>query len=263
MTAEEMRITSSVRASPPRHLSEILGRISGWVVAPLFAVVSFARRARTFHPSGSTLHAAVVRHPNAPAELHALADRLAGHALVRFSGALWKHAGRLPDVLGCAIRFRRDPRDDAAAAADDQDLLFATIRRPWTMTFAPVTTHIDDYLRNDYFGVSPFDIGAERPVYFRLHPQRCAAPREGTRTVKLERDVERHATLELQCSPNPYGSWQPIAEVLLERPATLDDEQLHFSPFRTGRSVRPHGFIQAMRRSVYQASQGARDAATS
>jgi hypothetical protein len=256
-----MQNSSRVRASPPRHLSEILGRISGWVVAPLFAVVSFARRARTFHPSGSTLHAAVLRHPRAPAELHVLADRLAGHAIVRFSGALWKHAERLPDVLGCAIRFRRDLRDDAEAAADDQDLLFATIRRPWTMILAPITTHIDDYLHNDYFGVSPFDIGAERPVYFRLRPQRSAALCEGTRSVKLVSDVERRAALELQCSANPYGAWQPVVELVLERPALLDDEQLRFSPFRTGRSVRPRGFIQAMRRSVYQASQGARQAA--
>jgi hypothetical protein len=186
---------------------------------------------------------------------------LAGHALVRFSGALWKHSERFPDVLGCAIRFRSLASDDAAAATGDQDLLFATIRRPWTMTLAPLTTHAGDYLENDYFGVSPFDIGAQRPVYFRLHPQRSAAPRKGRRAMKLKSDVERHAALELECSPKPYGPWQPVVELLLNRPATLDDDQLHFSPFRTGRNVRPHGFIQAMRRRVYEASQSARDAA--
>ena len=252
-----------MQTAPPRQFSEILGRLSGWVVAPLFAVVSFARRARTFHPRGSTLHATVSRHPRAPAELHELADRLAGRALVRFSGALWKHAERVPDVLGCAIRFRRDFRDDAAPASDDQDLLFATIRRPWSMTFAPLATHVRDYLQNDYFGVSPFDIGARRPVYFRLHPEAGAAPPEGTRAAKLANEVARHASLELACSPKPYGPWQPIARLSLERPASIDGDQLHFSPFRTGRSVRPRGFIHAMRGRVYDASQAARDAALS
>jgi hypothetical protein len=246
----------------PRQLGETLGTISGWVVAPLFAVVSFARRARTFHPSGSTLHATVYRHARAPVDLHELADRLVGHALVRFSGALWKYAERFPDVLGCAIRFRHDPRDDAAPQRGDQDLLLATIRRPWTMAGAPLTTQLKDYLNNDYFGVSPFDIGGERRVYFRMHPRGPAEHGRGTRNERLATEVDQRATLSLECSPKPYGPWQPIVEVLLERPAALDGDALHFSPFRTGRGVQPRGFVHAMRRRVYEASQAARSAAT-
>jgi hypothetical protein len=241
---------SAMRAFAPR-----LGRAIGWVFAPIFGAVSFARRSRTFHPRGPTFHARVLTRDDVPPDLRPLSERLEGPALTRFSGALWKHAERL-DVLGCAIRLRHDDRASALAARDDQDILFATILRPWTMPFAPFTTHARDYLGNDYWAVSPFDVGLERPVYLKLHPIRAWRHVGTTRTVRLVREVERgDAILSLEISYRPYGPWTPIAFVVLDAVAKLDGETLRFDPFHAGRGIHPHGFVQALRRGVYAASQ--------
>ncbi len=236
-----------------------LGRAAGWAAAPFFGAVSFARRARTFHPRGPVFHADVSLHATVPAHLRALGERLSGPALVRFSGALWKHAESIPDVLGCAIRARRTKEETAEPAVDDQDLLFATIRRPWTMPFSPLTTKQHDYLANDYFAVSPFDVGLGYQVYLRLHPERCSSTREGSRGDRLARAVMRgEARLVLEAAKKPFGPWAPVAAVVLERDADVDGEALRYRPFRDGRGVRPRGFVHALRKAVYPASQSAR-----
>jgi hypothetical protein len=236
-----------------------LGVAAGWAIAPIFGLVSLARRARTFHPRGETLHALVTGHAGAPAELHALAERLVGHALVRFSGALWKDAPSVPDVLGCAVRLCRGRSESAKPAADDQDLLFATIRRPWTMPLSPFTTDVRDYLANDYFAVSPFDVGLPSRFYLRLHPARPCSDRHGTRTARLLRQVAMgQAELSLEVSRGPFGPWSPLLVVSLEVPASIDDQELRFSPFHEGRGVRPRGFVHGLRLGVYSFSQWSR-----
>ena len=228
-------------------------------MSPLFGLISLLRRARTFHPCGPVYHATVMPHPAARSDLEPLAARLAGRALVRFSGALWKHAESLPDVLGCAIRLRRDAGETPEPATDDQDLLFATIRRPWTMPFSPLTTDVGDYLANDYFTVSPFNAGLRCPVYLRLHPRTAARGDEGTRSERLARAVHRgHATLNLELGTDPSGPWRPLGVVSLQGPARVDGEALRFRPFQNGRGVQPRGFIHALRLGVYATSQRAR-----
>lgn len=236
-----------------------LGRAAGWVVAPMFGLVSFARHARTFHPRGPTFHAAVTRHADAAVEFDPIVERLVGRALVRFSGALWKHTESRLDVLGCAVRLQSDARETAEPADDDQDLLFATIRRPWTMPFAPFTTDVNDYLANDYYAVSPFDLGFGRRAYLRLHPVHPAFEQTGTRSERLAREVERgQAALNLEISDGPFGPWAPLLVLSLECLADVDGEALRFNPFRQGRGVRPRGFIHALRAGVYSLSQRAR-----
>lgn len=241
---------------------EAAGRALGWIVSPIFGAVSFVRQARTFHPRGPTFHAHATLRRDVPRDLSAIARRLEGPALVRFSGALWKHAEGLLDVLGCAIRFTRDERESADASGDDQDVLFATIRRPWTMIFSPFTTDVRDYLANDYFAVSPFDVGLARSIYFRLHPrERSHAAIDGdrTRADKLLRDVALGtATLVLEVADRPFGPWTPILDLELERVASVDGEALRFRPFRDGRGITPGGFVHALRRGVYAMSQRAR-----
>lgn len=235
-----------------------LGVAAGWAVAPFFALVSFVRHARTFHPRGPVFQGDVSRHPEVPPELHGLADRLLGSALVRFSGALWKRSQRLPDVLGCAVRLCRG-RASATPDADDQDLLFATIRRPWTMAGSPFTTDVKDYLANDYFAVSPFEVGYDRSVYFRLHPIHASQQGGQTRNERLHEET-RHgsAELEIDLSTSPFGPWMPLLMITLDRAAAVDGETLRFLPFRDGRGVRPAGFVHALRAGVYALSQRAR-----
>src|SRR4051794_15296201 len=127
---------------------EQLGRVAGWVSAPAFAAAAALRRARPLHPVGE-LFDGVIDASTPPDDFVPLALALRGRALVRFSGALWKtNDTHLPDVLGCAVRL-------TDGEGSNQDLLFATIKRPWTTALAPLTTRVDDYLANDYFGVSP------------------------------------------------------------------------------------------------------------
>jgi hypothetical protein len=243
-----------------------LGKVAGWMIAPFFGATSLARRARTFHPRGPIHHAAVTVDPRVDDVARPLAERLVGRALVRFSGALWKHDESFFDVLGCAIRFRRHDDTSAAPETDDQDLLFATIRRPWTMPFAPFTTNVHDYLGNDYYAVSPFDVGLATPKYLRLHP-RAPSTTSGdgsSRAERLEAAVARgQATLHLEIADRPRGPWSPLLKIDLATPAAVDGEALRFRPFRDGRGVRPRGFVHALRRGVYALSQRARPEAKS
>lgn len=237
------------------------GLALGWVIGPVFALTSWLRRSRTFHPRGAVYHAWAAQHPAVAQELSPLAERLTGAALVRFSGALWKRAESLPDVLGCAIRLRAGDSgdgEDAEPSEGDQDLLFATIRRPWTMPFAPFSTAVHDYLANDYFAVSPFDAGLPRSIYLRLHPVEKARER-GSRGDRLARAVARHAAvLDLEASHGPFGPWSPLITLVLQRPARMDSERLRFRPFRSGRGLTPRGFVHSLRVGVYALSQGAR-----
>ena len=235
------------------------GLVLGWAIGPVFAFVSWLRRSRTFHPRGTVFHAWAAQHPAVTPQLSALAERLTGRALVRFSGALWKRAEGIPDVLGCAVRLRQDDSDAVEPEAGDQDLLFATIRRPWTMPFAPFSTAVHDYLANDYFAVSPFDTGFSEIVYLRLHPATTTRERSGTRSERLARTVGRHdAVLDLEASSAPFGPWSPLLTLVLQRPALVDGEALRFRPFRNGRGLTPRGFVHSLRVGVYALSQRAR-----
>lgn len=254
--------TAGQRKSQRQGWDFALGVAVGWAIAPLFGLISFARRARTFHPRGQTFHAVVSRHADVSPALAPLAERLVGPALARFSGALWKNAPSVPDVLGCAIRLRRDQSATAQAAPDDQDLLFATIRRPWTMAFSPFTTEVSDYLANDYFAVSPFDVElADARFYLRLHPARPCAAGDGTRGERLLLEAgQGRAELSLELGSGPSGPWSPLVRVTLEEPAAIDGQALRFRPFREGRGVHPRGFVHALRLGVYAFSQWARPA---
>ncbi|HET8938839.1 MAG TPA: hypothetical protein VFN67_35580 [Polyangiales bacterium] len=242
-------------------MSMRLGLWAGWLVAPMFALTSRARRARTFHPRGPVYYAHAQRHTAAPPERHALADRFTGEVLLRFSGALWKREPRwLPDVLGCALPLSATRREDARATADDQDLLFATIRRPWTMLLSPWTTHVHDFLANDYFAVSPFKSPELTQLfYLRLHPFHFRRVAAETRGVRLAWAVSAgDVLLDLECSARPWGPWLPLSQLRLQRMAEVDAEALRFDPFRNGRSIRPYGFIHGLRRGVYTLSQHSR-----
>lgn len=239
-------------------ITEMLGQVAGLVAAPFFGLTSRLRRARTFHPSGDLARAEVEIVPEATSAHAELGALLAGPALVRLSSALAKNDVKWPDVLGCAIRFARD----ANLGAGDQDILFATILRPWTMPIAPFLTRTQDYFANDYFAVSPFSAPGFEEIYLRLRPRTLTSGAEGTsRRERLEEAVDRsHASFDLSCSPSPYGPFTDVATVKLVAMIDGDDPRLHFDPFRTGRGIRPKGFVHSIRSFVYAASQRARDA---
>lgn len=234
---------------------EALGTGLGQVAAPVFALVSRARRARTFHPRGDAFLAEVTALPGGGR----LGEALAGPALVRFSGALWKSRWEHLDVLGCALRLRRHDDASAEPEADDQDLLFATILRPWTMGLAPFTTDASDYLGNLYYAVSPFDVPGFGRAFLRLRPEAHRSDEGRDRAGRLDATVARDGVvLTLEVRQRWRWGWVPVARVTLRERSEVNQEALAFSPFRDGRGLVPRGLVHALRRAVYPASQGAR-----
>jgi hypothetical protein len=239
----------------------VAGWLAGLALAPLTGGVSALRRSRMFHPRG-VLYRAEVEPAPGNAALESLALALAGPALVRWSSAWWKR-GEHTDVLGCAIRFGSDPLH-AVAQPGDQDLLLATIRRPWSMPFAPWTTNFHDFLANHYYGVSPFRVGTRR-IEWRLAPEQEAPPGPN-RNERLELAVRAgHASLRLELADYsgplfpPLGeSFRSVVRLHLREPVELDQEALRFDPFRAGRGITPVGFVHFMRKATYLASQRAR-----
>jgi hypothetical protein len=106
-------------------LTEKCGLWVGAALAPLTAGVSRFRHARMFHPDGVVYQASVEPCTERP-DLRALAERLSGTCLARFSSALWRRDHEWPDVLGVALRRRWEPlvRVTLVAAFDvDQSAL--------------------------------------------------------------------------------------------------------------------------------------------
>ncbi len=243
---------------------ERLGAFVGWLAAPIFGAVGRARHTRVLHPEGIVLLARVepIASRSGRACEAAVAERLAGPALVRFSTAIWREGKEWPDVLGCAIRFRS--RDEASAdpEPDDQDLLFATIRSPWTTFLGPVGTHVHDFLANMYFATAPFDVpGVGRAKWRLVHEREAGAGTDDgdgavDRRERLVRAIHRGAaTLRLEVRCTFHAGWSPVARVVLVGVADVDQDRLRFSPFRSGRGVRPRGFVHALRKGAYAASQ--------
>lgn len=245
-------------------LRESAGLWVGRALAPLIASISHARHARMFHPVGRTFQAKIEAAPGLGAPWSELAARLSGPALARFSGALWRGGFEHWDVLGVALRLRESEAISWQCAASDQDLLFATIRSPFTMPFAPFTTNAHDYLANHYWAVSPFDVGHSRHVKFRLSPS-AADHQQQSRSSRVHRDAalseavsKDSISLRLEARHTFELRWRFVAAVCLTAAVDLDQEALRFSPFQTGRGLVPSGFVHALRRATYPASQRAR-----
>jgi hypothetical protein len=241
-------------------LSSIAGKLLGGALAPVTGAIAAIRRARMFHPDGVVLAADVTAAAEATDD-HTLAARLAGPALVRLSSAWWKGDREWPDVLGLALRLRSDGARTDVPSPGDQDLLFATVRRPITTALAPLSTRVHDFLANDYYAVSPFDVDDAGVRRFRL-----VAPRPGTdapsRRARLLADIVADRALLTLEARGPRGAWRPLARLRLLEEVVLDQAALRFDPYRDGRGIRPRGFVHALRRGTYAASQRLRPSST-
>lgn len=243
-----------------------IGYAIGVAMAPLAAVGSLVRHARVLHPDGTMYRAVVTSAAQSGDDPAArLGALLAGPGMVRLSSAWWKRGKEWLDVLGLAVRLRRTETPSSEPDADDQDLLFATIRWPLTVLLAPLTTDQHSFLDNDYHGVSPFIVPELGRVKLRLRSPHLASDRGESREAALARLVEEGAAVfTLQARPLcPGSAFQDIATLRLVAPiaqAELDQEALRFSPFRKGRGIVPVGLVQSIRHATYAASQAARPA---
>ncbi|WP_394822264.1 hypothetical protein [Pendulispora albinea] len=249
------------------HLSntswaERAGDLGGFILAPLTATISRIRHARMFHPDGRTYRAKVTLCTSRP-ELKPIAERLRGPALVRLSSAWWRGEKPWRDALGMAVRFVRGGRITAEPANDDQDLLLATIRFPWTLPFAPLATNVTSFLWNHFHAVSPFEIETVGRVKVRARSPRLTNEGGMSREEHLAWAVSTHRAvyaIEVRKLDRPVWRrrWEPIAELHLEEPIDVDQSALRFSPFRAGRGLEPKGFVHHLRIASYAASQRAR-----
>jgi hypothetical protein len=234
-------------------LREHIGHGIGSVFAPFVTLLSKWRRARMFHPDGLVFTARVEsRGP--------LGERLAGPALVRLSGALWRRGHEALDVLGIAVRFGGTVETALAPPEDAQDLLFATTPSPLTLGLSPFTTRSHDFFANHFWAVSPFDVDGVGRVKFRLTPEIRGGTGE-TRDEKLRTAVAAgEARFLLETRPTFRAGWQAQAEIVLEREADVRQGRLVFSPFRDGRGIVPRGLVHAIRKAAYPASVAGRTA---
>jgi hypothetical protein len=242
----------------------VIGALLGVVIGALIVPVSLVRRARAVHADGVLCRAQIVaRDPSA--------ERLAGPALVRMSGALADQATTGSDVLGIAIRMQRVAVDDATQG--DQDLLLGTFESFHTVSRDRAATNAGDYLANRYSTVTPWWLASYGPVKLHLEPpteNRGDAPGErstdgknrgadpgGDRLTRLDAALAADRARFVLTADTPAGP-RPLAEVQLFARLALDGRTLRESMLRQGRGLRPLGLRNGIRATVYPMSQAAR-----
>ncbi len=209
-----------------------------------------------FHPEGLLFSGSLVVIPGSPYE--ELAQQLGHTVLARLSGALRRGGRESLDVLGIGLRMHRGHKLKTRAVATDQDLLFATIRSPFTMALSPFTTHSHDFFANRYYAVSPFALEGMHRVELRLAPI-VRPEHEGSRAEKLRAAVAAgEARFELAARKTLHFGWEPIARITLMKESDLDQETLRFDAFQNGAGIVPVGVINSIRKRVYPASQAGR-----
>jgi hypothetical protein len=229
----------------PSVVDRLVDASAGRLVGPAFALGSFLRRARVFHPRGRSFTARV----------HCAGDpRLGGtvfgtpglhDGVVRFS----RGAGvpePLPDVLGLALRLD--------LAAGPQDLLLVSSAP------APLARHAilpaRDYGATHYSSITPFRLG-DSTLVLGARPLRLGTPRPLERLDALQADAGR-LRFDLLVA-DPLGPWTTVGEV--ELGSVVPDargERVRHTPFHDAGGIRPVGAVNALRRRAYADSQAAR-----
>jgi len=245
-------------ARTPQGLRERLGdRIGRWCAPPIRAIARL-RDARMFHPEGYSFAGRAVA---VDGPLGSIGEQLAGRVLARCSPALSRSGREWLDVLGIALRFRPGdgPELDHRAIVGDQDLLFATVWRPLVLLLSPFVTDASDFVGSRYWGASPFAVHDHGRVELRLSPVADPGEIDGSREARLRAAVAAgYAAWWLEARRTRTRRWHRVARVSLERAIEIDDRALRFDPFRAGCGVMPVGFVHALRRGAYDASQRAR-----
>lgn len=185
--------------------------------AALFGALSAVRRKRVFHPVGTGYEATFTPVTGA-LDSPLFADGEPRRALVRMSKGIGL-PGRLPDVLGLAIKLVEPEQDLLLASARGRHLL-------WPAAHAATAT----YSSILWFRVGPrlVVLGAE-PID------------EGPRRFRVTADDRVVGYLEL-------GEELPAEAA----------EDLHFSPANAGAGIEPAGPLNRLRKGAYAGSQALR-----
>jgi len=238
-------------------ISRFIGRVIGAAVAPLTFIGSLVRGNRLFHPGGVVYRAEVSAiAENGPLGL--LAQRLAGTALVRLSGALWKwpEGKRSPDLLGIVVRLRSVDEVTPKSRPGDQDLLLVTAPSLPSLAVAPFRTDVNDFLNNRYYAILPFTLEGAGKVYLRLVPGQ-RSPEGPDRRERLALAVAQStAVLRLEMQVEDFGEqWFPVAAIDLRERLDIEDAELSFDPGSSAKGLVPRGVLQWLRPAAYAASE--------
>jgi hypothetical protein len=154
----------------------------------------------------------------------------------------------------------RRPADAASldARVGDQDLSFGTFRSFRTAVDDRAHTNVRDYLANAYSSVTPWWVPELGPVVFHLAPPPAQPEDRGAnRLARLDADLAADRA-RLAVSARAGERTIEVAELRLVERLAIDGRALRVSMFRQGRAVRPVGFRNGVRATVYPISEAAR-----
>jgi hypothetical protein len=264
----------------------LVGALLGLVLGVIAFAVAVLRRGRPVHHDGVVLSAEVI-----PRDQR-VGPRLAGRALVRFSGALADQDGA-SDILGVLIRWlpaAAPPRPPAAASstdddaplhdedpeAGDQDVLLGTFEAFHTAARDRARTNAGDYLANHYSTVTPWWVLGVGPSTLRLRPAHGVSDRRdgdgapaeasgpdasaspanaaASRLQRLDTAIAAGRAAFIMSLDRGKSSTE-IAELRLTAASSLEGRLLRASMFRTRRKLLPVGFRNGIRATLYPLSQ--------
>jgi hypothetical protein len=250
----------------------IARKIGRDILGPIFGRTSAKKEARTFHPDGFYFEGAVTS-LDPPAPYAALANRLVGSAVVRPS--LGAHEAGSPDgkfdVAGFTIRLTTTgaPIGPDPSPGDQNFTFLAGLKSLAHIVISPFTQNQFDYLdpTNVYYPAISYRVAGEaREISLRVVAEpytpsdpALVTPRNGAqRDAKLKLAVqERKAALRIE-GKIEGGAWTPLVRIAMERPLSMDNEAFRYHPDLAGRGLIPQGAVNALRATVYPASQAAR-----
>lgn len=238
-------------------IEKLIGRMIGATVAPFTFLGSLIRGNRLFHPDG-VLYRAEVEPLARDGQLRLLAQRLAGTALVRLSGALrgWPQGKHAPDLLGVVVRFRSVDDVTPKSLPGDQDLLLVTAPSLPGLVVAPLRTDVSDFLGNRYYAILPFTVEGLGKVYLRLVPPEKSPPGPDRRERLALAVAQGKAELQLEMRVVDYGDqWLPLAAIELRERLSVEDRELTFDPGSSAMGLVPRGVLQWLRPTAYAASR--------
>jgi hypothetical protein len=231
-----------------------LGAVVGLVLGALVIFwISLVRGARAVHADGAVCQAELV-----PLDAR-IGPRLAGPALVRLSGAFAAQDTRGKDVLGLDLRLRAAADADSVdATRGDQDLLLGTFESFHTAAADRDHTNAGDYLANGYSSVTPWWVPGLGPAILRIARAGGAAAADpgpaATRVARLDAAIAADRA-RLTLSVHAGSEAIDVAEVRLRARLPIDGHRLRVSMFRQGRAIRPVGFRNGIRATVYPISE--------
>jgi hypothetical protein len=235
-----------------------LGVATGALMSPVLLPLFLARRRRLIHHTGVVHSARFVPPSRVAVGAHAdLAARLAGPAMVRFSGSVHTAEDKT-DALGISMRLHCRTSPSSPYCEGDQDLFFITAPSlAWRKLRSGVArTQRHDFLANTYWAASAYEVEGLGRVSLRLIPTGGGA--EGAdRVERLQRAIQRdEARLRLEVAPLGSQAYVPVAEIHLGRGLSHEmDTALRLVPASSGRGLRPSGFLQGMRVVPYATGQ--------